>query len=275
MASKIKTPSCDRCKKTLPIYEVSYSHQNGRLPTLFGGVVCTRCGKYECMTCKQGRPERPCSWCGYPVVPADEDEVGGKKKDRDGTESRIWLTIRRRWAQICIVAGLAAVLAVLMSPAYHLYWPKVRGNVKAFTAITTPDDIPDPEPIFLLRERTKLEAPMKTASLAPTQPQAPQKAATVPAAATPQQTPAIDTNPPAPLASATPAMVRDGDTLAGMEGRRVQVITVDGRIIEGFITLLGADTVTLRQSYNSGIFSMTLRRNEIDTVAEAPLSGFR
>ncbi len=259
MAAKIKTPSCDRCKKSLPIYEVSYSHQNGRLPTLFGGVVCTRCGKFECMTCKQGRPERPCSWCGYPVAPADEDEVAAKKKGKLKQDYQLWTTIRQRWAQIGIFAGLAVILTVLALPAYQLYWPQMVKSAKSFMAITTPADIPDPQRVFVQRDRPPFTSPENAA------PAQSEKAEPLPgpvAALTPAA------SPYAPL----PEPQRP-DRLAGMNGRRVHVVTTDGRIIEGFMTLLKSDMIALKQSYNSGMFSMTLRRNEIDTVSEAPLQS--
>jgi hypothetical protein len=71
-------PLCVRCNKTLE--EVDLFSKGmfviGEVPTLYNGVVCTKCGKVECAYCK-GRPfEKPCSWCGGKVSPAYENLIG-------------------------------------------------------------------------------------------------------------------------------------------------------------------------------------------------------
>jgi hypothetical protein len=68
--------SCSRCKKALRAVDVAregfivYEGDHSQLPTLYSGVVCTRCGKVECTNCRLGGISRPCFWCGNKVEPA-------------------------------------------------------------------------------------------------------------------------------------------------------------------------------------------------------------
>ena len=62
---------CSQCGKALEMLDMSRgSFTVGHMPTLYNGVKCTSCGKYECMACKGSPADKPCSFCGKPVVPA-------------------------------------------------------------------------------------------------------------------------------------------------------------------------------------------------------------
>jgi hypothetical protein len=68
--------SCSRCRKPLrpvdPAREgfVVYEGDHSSLPILYSGVICTRCGRIECTTCRLGGMSRPCYSCGGRVEPA-------------------------------------------------------------------------------------------------------------------------------------------------------------------------------------------------------------
>jgi len=68
--------SCSRCKKSLRVVDIAregfivYEGDHSSLPTLYSGVICTRCGKVECTNCRLGGMSRPCFWCGSKVEPA-------------------------------------------------------------------------------------------------------------------------------------------------------------------------------------------------------------
>jgi hypothetical protein len=68
--------SCSRCRGSLrtvdPAHEgfIVYEGDHSSLPTLYSGVICTRCGRIECTTCRLGGATRPCFWCGGKVEPA-------------------------------------------------------------------------------------------------------------------------------------------------------------------------------------------------------------
>jgi hypothetical protein len=68
--------TCTRCKKSLRAVDIAkegfivYEGDHSQLPTLYSGVVCSRCGKVECTNCRLGGMSRPCLWCGSKVEPA-------------------------------------------------------------------------------------------------------------------------------------------------------------------------------------------------------------
>jgi hypothetical protein len=65
---------CTRCGKALE--KLDWGGRPtitiGSLPTLYNGVICDKCGKIECGSCKPGPSDAPCSWCGSQVSPAME-----------------------------------------------------------------------------------------------------------------------------------------------------------------------------------------------------------
>ena len=64
---------CARCDKTLtPLDWTRVAVTIGKLPVLYDGVVCSECGKLECVQCKGSSANAPCSWCSGPVSPAYE-----------------------------------------------------------------------------------------------------------------------------------------------------------------------------------------------------------
>ena len=68
--------SCNRCKRTLRAVDTAsegfivYEGDHSSLPTLYSGVICTKCGRIECTVCRLGGVSRPCFWCGNKVEPA-------------------------------------------------------------------------------------------------------------------------------------------------------------------------------------------------------------
>lgn len=68
--------SCHRCKRSLRPVDlahegfITYEGDHSTLPTLYSGVICTRCGRIECTTCRMGGMSRPCFWCGGKIEPA-------------------------------------------------------------------------------------------------------------------------------------------------------------------------------------------------------------
>lgn len=66
------TPICGRCKKNLEKLDISRGAMTfgGSIPTLYKGVICTKCHKIECTDCKGYKLDAPCSWCGENVSPA-------------------------------------------------------------------------------------------------------------------------------------------------------------------------------------------------------------
>ncbi len=62
---KISNPFCRRCGKKLDILKTE-------LPDLYQGIVCTICGRIECLNCRKDKPnlDSPCDWCKSTVSPA-------------------------------------------------------------------------------------------------------------------------------------------------------------------------------------------------------------
>ncbi|MBN2207224.1 MAG: hypothetical protein JW742_07455 [Candidatus Aminicenantes bacterium] len=73
--------SCSRCKKPLRVVDIAregfivYEGDHSQLPTLYSGVICTRCGRVECTSCRLGGISRPCFWCGGRIEPAYDHAV--------------------------------------------------------------------------------------------------------------------------------------------------------------------------------------------------------
>jgi hypothetical protein len=65
---------CAGCQRTLTRLEkfTAMPAIGGTLPALYGGVICSRCGRVECSDCKGVPVDAPCSWCAGPVSPAFE-----------------------------------------------------------------------------------------------------------------------------------------------------------------------------------------------------------
>jgi hypothetical protein len=64
---------CSRCGKSLVELNMSRGALpfGGRVPVLYNGIICSRCGKIECTDCRRGIPiNAPCRWCGSEVYPA-------------------------------------------------------------------------------------------------------------------------------------------------------------------------------------------------------------
>jgi DNA-directed RNA polymerase subunit RPC12/RpoP len=62
---------CSRCGKELEKLDLSRGALKiGSMPTLYKGVKCTSCDKYECMDCKGEKIRASCSFCGGTVEPA-------------------------------------------------------------------------------------------------------------------------------------------------------------------------------------------------------------
>lgn len=69
-----ETWTCAKCRKTLAPMDWSRGAVTlGTLPTLYDGVICSTCGKLECVACKGSKVDAPCSWCSGPVSPAYEN----------------------------------------------------------------------------------------------------------------------------------------------------------------------------------------------------------
>jgi ribosomal protein L37E len=69
----INKVQCSRCGKSLVELNMSRGALTfgGRVPVLYNGVICSRCGKIECTDCRRGIPiDAPCRWCGSEVYPA-------------------------------------------------------------------------------------------------------------------------------------------------------------------------------------------------------------
>lgn len=62
---------CDRCGKKYEPESIAALFG----PSMYDGVICPTCGKFECRECKQPPFEAPCSWCHSPVEPAWEHIV--------------------------------------------------------------------------------------------------------------------------------------------------------------------------------------------------------
>lgn len=68
--NNFKTIVCKDCGST-----INKSPMRGTNIMLYEAVICTKCGKIECIKCKNryGSLQLPCSDCGNPVSPAFED----------------------------------------------------------------------------------------------------------------------------------------------------------------------------------------------------------
>jgi len=68
--------SCNRCNRIMRAVDTAsegfivYEGDHSSLPTLYSGVICTKCGRIECTVCRLGGVSRPCFWCGNKVEPA-------------------------------------------------------------------------------------------------------------------------------------------------------------------------------------------------------------
>lgn len=66
---------CARCGKDLQIIrdeKVMFWRM-----VVYGGVVCTKCQKVECIVCKGDQTtDIPCSWCGSKVNPVFNSGMG-------------------------------------------------------------------------------------------------------------------------------------------------------------------------------------------------------
>jgi DNA-directed RNA polymerase subunit RPC12/RpoP len=58
-------PKCSTCGSRLKITVTSRNNIS-----MYAGVICTRCGRIECNSCKtkKGVLQAPCSLCGSPVT---------------------------------------------------------------------------------------------------------------------------------------------------------------------------------------------------------------
>jgi hypothetical protein len=64
---------CSRCSNGLQT--ISVDRSLGLLVT-YGGVVCSKCEKVECIACKSANRLSPCSWCGATVNPVFDGGLG-------------------------------------------------------------------------------------------------------------------------------------------------------------------------------------------------------
>lgn len=62
---------CDRCGKKYEPKPIAGLFG----PSMYDGVICPSCGKFECRECKKPPFEAPCNWCHAPVQPAWEHIV--------------------------------------------------------------------------------------------------------------------------------------------------------------------------------------------------------
>ncbi len=78
--SQSNKPTCTRCGKVLEEAANMFPQAKviGTIPILYKGVICTKCGKIECVNCKGASLQAPCSWCGGKVTPVTEDLLNSK-----------------------------------------------------------------------------------------------------------------------------------------------------------------------------------------------------
>ena len=273
MTQQQKHPECDRCGNELIVYEVSYSHVAGKLPTLYGGVLCTKCGKTECMKCKSGPAERPCSWCGYPVVPVDDEELARSKKRRN-KESKNTTPDSRSKITITLALVLVAVAALIVIPL------SASIGTKYFSS---PDDIPDPQPILqVAKERQRAHHVKREPFPGTDSPQIPHNVPQhefedgVNSDATSDKSPHVaDPELPQEAQSATDSAGREygTDPFELKHGDCVKITFIDGRYLEGYITEISEDTIKLQQNYRSGSFSYSFAADEMESFFILSHSG--
>ena len=261
-----KAPKCNRCGQELTVYEVSYSHVNGNLPTLYGGVICTKCGRVECMACKNGPAERPCSWCGYPVVAADADEITAVSKGKGGGRRRVALGLRERSTRLALGLVLLAALVIFALPVLQLHAPRLAATIARLADAPKPEAVPAPS-------KTAATTVAAEQEKVPAAPQIPAVTADISRQAevspSPVAVPETDVSPRRTKAGPKSAMnPLDAQSLIGL---RVRIHTRDGRVIEGYVTEEANGSLTLQRMYSSGTFTMVLPRNEVESIVAAPL----
>ncbi len=266
-----KAPTCDRCGNDLAVYEVSYAHVSGRLPTLFGGVVCSKCHRVECMSCKNGPAERPCSWCGFPVVPADEDEIAGlgKRSAAGKRKGLSFFSLPGYWSKALPAAALLGALFMFLLPAIKLYAPMPGASSVPATAVTheKSPEVKVPAPSAAKEVLRKLMGQMFGSShdvvpdVVPLRKE-PAKSQVKPSVATPAAA-AKTVNVPAKGVEKGSTDVAIGDSLIGS---RVRIVTRDGRSMEGFVTEDSGGIIALTRVYSKGTFNMSFHIDEIRTI---------
>ena len=271
MAAKRKTPVCDRCAQELSVYGLSYSHSKGHLPTLYGGVICTKCGHVECLRCKNAPPEHPCSWCGFPVVPADEDEFAAREKSKSGMKrSGFDFFMGREWAQGVLLAGLLVTLLVLGIPHYQEYRPALAGIVHAIFYAKSPVDVEDPTKYFISRPYSPPSRPPRDDH--------PAEDKLLDGQSSGKGKAAISTDYPlepgahlypgvSPGEESSPA----GNVFQSLVGEWVRVTLKDNRVIEGFVTQVRDGVIHVGRNYLTGAFSFSFTGDEVLTYTVYPL----
>jgi len=110
--------SCSRCKKNLRAVDLAregfiiYEGDHSSLPTLYSGVICTRCGRIECTNCRMGGVSRPCFWCGGKVEPAYDHAIHRHRR-ANPSASRLLKNI----GLIALVVLAAFIVQRFISPA--------------------------------------------------------------------------------------------------------------------------------------------------------------